>query len=403
MRILSFSYCFPSRLRPTWGVFVLQRLSALSRQPGVELQAVAPVPVFPLLSRWKSELPPVDDVVQGLQVHYPRFFYVPAMLKSLDARFYARGLQRWLDRFVESWRPDLLDAHFAWPDGVGVARLAARLGMPYSVTLRGKIYPCLEIPSQRRQCADALRGADAVISVDSRMARIACELVHGRSESDVIPNGVDLERFQPGDKQAARQRLGLPEQGRILLTVAHLGVRKGHRETIQALAQLPHDVHLVLVGAEPAGSRDAALLRKLAASLSVEERVVFAGPQSYERIPEYFAAADASVLASYREGCPNVVLESLASGRPVVATDVGAVPDLIVDGNNGRIVPVRDVDALVESLQDVLGRDWWPMTSARVPACARGTRWLSRLARCLSGCWRETLALCAGLRAVRGS
>lgn len=358
MRILSFSYCFPNRRRPDWGVFVLQRLRAIARRPGTALEVVAPVPEFPLL-KWKtSSSPPIDDCLHGLTVHYPRFQYVPGVFKSFDARLYARGLQRWLDQFVEAWQPDLLDAHFVWPDGVGVARLAARLQLPYTITLRGKIYPCLEIASQRRQCAEALQGAAAVISVDSRMARIACDLGAQPDRVSVIPNGVDRERFHPQDKQAARRRLGLPEQGRLLLTVGHLGVRKGHRETIQSLAQLPPDVQLVLVGAELASGRDALLLQKLAASLHVQDRVLLVGPQSYERIPDYFAAADASVLASYREGCPNVVLESLACGRPVVATDVGAVRDLITDGCNGRIVPVRDVPALTAALRTVLDQSW---------------------------------------------
>ena len=93
MRILSFSYCFPNPARPTWGVFVLQRLAALGRQPDVDLQAVAPVPVFPILSRSKVESVPVDDVMEGLAVHYPRYFYVPRILKSLD------GMEDEMNRF----------------------------------------------------------------------------------------------------------------------------------------------------------------------------------------------------------------------------------------------------------------------------------------------------------------
>jgi glycosyltransferase involved in cell wall biosynthesis len=259
-----------------------------------------------------------------------------------------------LRAFSQEWRPDVLDAHFIWPDGVGVSLLARELGWPYVITLRGKIYPCLEIPSQRQQCAQALRGAAAVISVDDRMARLACELGAGEDRVQVIPNGVDLDRFYPRDKETARRELGLPVEGRLMVSVAHLGRRKGHFETIQALAALPSDVRLVLVGGDAPEGRDARALQRFAHSLGVADRMILAGRQPYERIPLYFAAADISVLASWREGCPNVVLESLASGRPVVASDVGSVSAMIQDCQNGRIVPPQDARSLAKAIDELM-------------------------------------------------
>ena len=383
LKILSFSYCFPNRNRPEWGIFVLQRLTALARQPGVELRVASPVPVVPLVSH--REAHQVVDSSGHLPTYYPPFYYIPGILKSLDARFYAHGLKIWLSRLTETWRPDLLDAHFIWPDGVGVSRLAAEFGLPYCITLRGKIYPCLEVPSQRRQCKAALRGAAAVISVDSRMARIACELGTDPARVFVVPNGVDVEHFLPGDKREARLTLGLPDAGRLLVTVAHLGVRKGHREVIQSLAQLPQDVQLVLVGADPTGGRDTRALTDLIESLRLADRVIFAGPQPYERIPDYFRAADAGVLASYREGCPNVVLESLACGRPVVATDVGAVPDLMNE-QQGRIVPVQNVQALTVALREVLNQDWSDKAIRHSPAVRSWDEVAGQVFSILAGC-----------------
>lgn len=408
MKLLSFSYCFPHAAAPNWGVFVERRLAALGRRPGVELQVVSPVPSFPLVTRWRRGVVPACEQWHGLVVHRPPFFCLPGLFKSLDARFYARGARRWLesrcqvgercqvsgDRCQEGergglarlsaranapltpdtcnltpsiGRPDVLDAHFIWPDGVAVSLLARRLGLPYVITLRGKIYPCLEVASQRRQCAEALRGAAAVMSVDRRMADVACELGAAPDRVSVIPNGVDLERFRLADRQAARRRLGLPVQGRLLVTVAHLGVRKGHREALAALARLPEDVRLLLVGGGLQRG-DADGLRRLAGTLGVGQRLLLAGVQPPERIPDYFAAADVGLLASYREGCPNAVLECLACGRPVVATDVGAVPDLIEPGRNGEIVPVRDVEALTAALSKVLDREWDDDAIRRSPA-----------------------------------
>jgi glycosyltransferase involved in cell wall biosynthesis len=369
VRILSFSYCFPNVHRPQWGVFVAQRLAALARQDDVSLEVVAPVPTFPLLSRLRSPLPPEADHRLGLDVFHPRFFYVPGMLKDLDGAFYARGLRPWLKRHVRrSGRPDLLDAHFAWPDGVGVATLARQMGIPYAVTLRGKLYPSLDEPAQRRQVAAALFHAEAVISVSTPMAEEAIALGAAPQRVHVIPNGIDPARFQPGDRTAARRELGLPEDAELLVTVAHLGPRKGHREVIGALAELPEDVHLVLVGGERHTGRDARDLQQLADRLGVGQRVHIVGPQPYEKIPLYFAAADASVLASYREGCPNVVLESLAAGRPVAATDVGAVADLIEPGRSGRLMPARNAAATAEAIRAVLAMDTPPEEIRSTPS-----------------------------------
>lgn len=365
MKVLSFSYCFPGPPNPAWGVFVFQRVAALGRL--AELQAVAPVPAFPLLGRLRGRPGALRGEWDGLTVHRPRFFCFPGVLKSLDGRLYARGLRRWAEQLCRQWRPDVLDAHFVWPDGVGVSLLASQLGIPYAITLRGQIYPCAE-DRRRAQCIDALGGAAAVISVSRPMADLAGGMGADRKRIAVIPNGVDTRAFRPRDKAAARRELGLGQEGRLIVTVAHLGPRKGSRETVRALAELPSDVRLVLVGGDPDGNRNLRAIRALAARLGLADRVITAGRQPYRRIPLYFNAADVSVLASYREGCPNVVLESLASGTPVVAADVGAVPQLLSSPEAGRIVPPRRVEPLARALAEVLEAPPRPKDVASVNA-----------------------------------
>ena len=342
-----------------------QRLAALAQM--AQVQVVAPSPVLPFIHLLRKRCLPNAENWNGLTVHRPTFSYIPAVTASLGSRLYARGIRKWLEGLRRQWLPDILDAHFIWPDGVAVSLLARQMEIPYAITLRGKIYPCLEIASQRRQCREALQNAAAVISVSQDMADVARVLGVLPDRLHVVPNGVDTERFKPRDKTAARRELGLPEHGRLILTVAHLGLRKGHAETIQALATLPQDVRLILVGGS-LGSRDQRILRTIIARLGLTNRVIFAGPQSYDRIPLYFNAADASILASYREGCPNVVLESLASGTPVVATQVGAVPDLIQDRRDGRIIAPKDTEATAQALADVLEKPWSSQQLSQSPA-----------------------------------
>jgi len=352
VRVLSFSYCFPEPAHPSWGVFVLQRLAALAKL--ADLEVVAPVPAFPLWHRLRGLLPPKNDQLAGLRVYRPRFFYTPGIFKSADAWFYGRGLGRWLADTCRASRPDILDAHFIWPDGVGVGHLARRMGLPYVVTLRGKLYPSLENASMRRQCARALREASAVISVSTPMAEIASELIGSEKTIHVIPNGVDLRRFSPDDKARCRRALGLAPQGRLLVSIAHLKQTKGHDEVVGALAGQDKDVRLVIVGGEVLHDGYTDRLRGLTRRLGVADRVILAGSQPYERIPLYINAADVCVLGSWREGCPNVVLESLACGRALAATNVGAVPDILPQGPCGRIVPVRDADALSAGVRELL-------------------------------------------------
>ena len=357
MRVLSFSYCFPNHANPSWGMFVYQRLAALAKQE--ELQVCSSVPWFPALTNRRGYPGPAKESWNGLTVHRPRFFYFPGVFKNQDARLYALGLRRWLRGLCIDWRPDVLDAHFVWPDGVGVASLAKELKIPYVITLRGKLYECLPIPSQHRQCAATLRDASAVISNSSLMANEARKLGASVDHLVVIPNGIDHEQFHPKDKLTCRRELDLPLNGRIIVTVAHLGHRKGHNEVIRALADLPDDVRLVIVGGSAQGGTPAKL-RAIASEVGIEDRLILPGPQPYEKVPIYFSAADASVLASYREGCPNAVLESLACGTPVVASDVGAVRDILPVPDVGRIVRPQEIGPLRDALEDVLGREWDP-------------------------------------------
>ena len=353
MKILSFSYCFPNGSNPSWGIFVYQRLAALAKL--TDLKVCSPVPWFPVVMQASAERH--EQNWNGLRVSRPRFFYIPKYMKNRDARFYASGLRPWFEKLCQTWKPDLLDAHFIWPDGVGVALLAKEFGIPYVITLRGKIYECLKVANQTRQCAEALQGAAAVISVSSRMAGEAVKLGAAEERVSIIPNGVDLDHFQPRKKIDCRIRLKLPLEDRLLVTVAHLGHRKGHHEVIEALAALPDDVKLVIVGSAAQGG-SAEKLGESARIFGVADRLILPGRQAYEDIPYFYSAADCSVLASYREGCPNVVLESLACGTPVVATDVGAVPDILPSPAAGRIVPPQQVEPLQQAIKGVLDRKW---------------------------------------------
>lgn len=355
LKVLSFSICYPAPAAPVRGVFVYERLRALARLAQVEV--VNPQPVFPLY-RGPTGPAGAETDPAGLTIHRPRCFYLPGVLKRADAWFYYRGLSGWLARRLEQGpRPDVLDAHFVWPDGVAVSYLARRFGLAYTITLRGAINSRWQTPCFRGRIADALQRAAAVISVNKPMAEIAERLGVPRARIFVIPNGVDAGFFTTVDRRDARRRLGLPEAGPLIVSVASLEPAKGHEEMVRALARLPERVRLVIIGVDVPGGYRRRLV-ELIEQLGLSGRVSVLPAQPRDGIALYLNAADVTALASHSEGCPNVVIEALACGTPVVATAVGAVPELVRPGETGLIVPPKDPDALAAALADALHRDW---------------------------------------------
>ena len=363
VRILSFSSSLPSAENPGNGIFVLRRLLALAKLADVD--AIHPVPWFP---GYPAPIPRPSrrqEQVDSLKINHLRFLYLPGILKRLDGWFYYRGLLPWVRGHIATHgAPDIFDAHFAWPDGVGVSYLARRVGLPYSITLRGTINPRCGIAGFRERMSDALRHAAVVMSVSEDMAEIATRLGVARDRVHVIPNGVDTSQFLPIPRPDARKRLGLAADTALIVCVASLKPAKGHEDLIEAASRLPEHVHVLIVGPETDHGGYLRCLKRSVCEKSLSHRFTFVGSQPPSKIALYLNAADLSVLPSHSEGCPNVVLESLACGTPVVATGVGAIPAMVRSRENGELVPVGDPGALAEAIGACLSREWSRTTIA---------------------------------------
>ena len=361
VRLLVFSTVFPNAAQPHHGVFVRERMSGLP--PDVEVRVVAPAPWFPFVSGLRPGFrpeAPKEEVQDGVRVLHPRFLSIPGLAKSLDGWLLFLGSLPALIRLRREFRFDAVDAHFVYPEGLAAVLLGKVFRVPVLITLRGMLPLLVPYRLRRPQLRFALRRAARIVAVSSSLKQDAVRLGIEPERVRVIENGIDPALFRPLDRIEARRSLGLPMDGPLLVSVGTLSPRKGFHLVMEAMTRLRPDLRFAIVGGDGAEGAMESELRALAARLGLEDRVIFAGPRSRAELASWYSAADLFVLASGHEGCPNVVLEALACGTPVVATPVGNVAGLVTPevGPEVGIVAERRVPELAAAIEQGLARDW---------------------------------------------
>lgn len=361
MRALVLASTFPNAHQPTLGVFVRERMAALARL--CELRVVAPVPWFPANGLIRGArfvgVPPLEDG-GAFPVYHPRFLSIPRYLKCLDGMLYAASLAPFLARLRREFDFDVIDAHFAYPDGLAAVLLGRLLRRPVVVTLRGSIVRLQHYPLHRPQIRWTLDRAARVIAVSQSLKDVATGLGVAAQRITVIPNGVDLAKFHPKGRSAAREACGLPLDHPVILTVGGIYEGKGQHHVVEALESLSArrpDAVYVMVGE---GRRDGYVerLQGLIARAGLGGRVRFAGAQPHAALADWYSAADVFCLATQSEGWANVLLEALACGTPVVATRVGGNPEIVPDDRYGLLVRHGDVRALAIALDRAIESRW---------------------------------------------
>ena len=382
MKVVSLTTVFPNAAQPTHGVFVFQRLRHLARI--ADLRVVAPV-------SWRvrgARAVPSYHEEQGLKVSHPWFLYVPGVLKIFDGVCLFVSALASMQRLRKTFDFDVIDAHFAFPEGCAAALFSAWYRRPFTITMRGTEIPLSRYVLRRKAIAWALRRAQRVIAVAEPLADHAISLGVSPDRVTVIANGVDTDTFRSASRAAARQALGLDIPGPLVVSVGHLSARKGFQRVLRIWPDLLRrhpGATFAIIGGPGAEPSNKATLEALVRQLRVDERVIFAGPQPPATVSQWLTAADLFVLASDYEGCPNVVLEALACGRPVVATRVGNV-DRMVPPYAGVLVDRPDDDErLLEAVTEALRRRW---ETDRIRAYAEGLSWRDVAARVAEE-WRQ--------------
>lgn len=383
-RLLVLSSLFPSAAMPAAGVFIRERMFRVGRI--LPIVVVAPQPWFPLqglIRRFRPHFRVPSqpfEVMDGVEVHRPRFLCVPGIMKWTDGLFMALSVLRVVRQLVQRHRIDLLDVHFGYPEGYAGRLLGRWLGLPVTLTLRGKEQR-QALTDVRRPLAWAVRNADRVITVSDALRSVAIELGADPSRVQVVGNGIDLDKFHPLAQAEARARLGLPADAQVLVSVGTLTERKGFHRVIDCLPELllKHPkLHFLAVGGPGPEGDLSEQLREQVDRHQLADRVRFLGRYAPEDLKVPLSAADLFVLATSYEGWANVFLEAMACGLPVVTTRVGGNEQVVKSGDLGLLVPFGDQAALTAAIDDALMRPW---DRGRIIQYAQDNTWDKRIPR----------------------
>ena len=361
MRILTFTSLFPTSVDPTYGIFIYQRSAHLAQRPGNEVVVVSPVPWVPKwlkLRRWRatSEVPSQEEI-GGLSVHHPRYLLLPKISMPFHALLMFLGSLARVRSLNRSAKIDCIDAHFVYPDGLAAILLGKILSVPVTISARGtdiNLYPSFKLI--RPMIRWTLSQADSVIAVSGALKESMVKLGVNPGKIRVIPNGVDAKRFHLMDREEAKRKLSLLPESSLLVSVGALILLKGHLTLIRAFARIAprHPaLQLYILGEGPLRS----VLDSLVRELNLQDRVRLPGKRPNDELPQWFNAAEVSLLTSSREGWPNVVTESLACGTPVVATRVGGVPEILHSQEFGIVVD-QTVDSVADAIERALSKKW---------------------------------------------
>jgi teichuronic acid biosynthesis glycosyltransferase TuaC len=377
LRVLAITKIFPNAAEPLAAPFNRQQFAALREV--CDLRVMATIPWFPgagLLGKWSSAgklaRVPKCDTIEGIPVTHPRTLFVPKGAFASWGLLYAASIAPLLAPYRN--KVDVVLGSWAYPDGFAAVIAGKLLGVPSVVKLHGSdINIVAKLPGARKMAAWSLPRAARVVAVSRALGDEVAELGVARERIAVVMNGVDAELFKPGDRAAARRELGLPLDAPLAVYVGNLKPEKGVLDLGKAWGSVAERVPgatLLFVGDGPLKGELEAVTRLLteAGTVTGNVRVRLIARQPLQRVPLYMAAADVLVLPSHSEGTPNVVLEALASGRRVVATSVGGVPDLITSDALGTLVPPHDPSALADALVTALRTPYDPAEVARLGA-----------------------------------
>ena len=377
MRALLFSNLFPTSRDPNRGLFTRQIAAELARL--CDLEVAVPLPWFPsgrlaarLAPAYAREFGALADRQEfdGVVATYPRYPLIPKLSERAHDQFMYLGVRGAIARRHHERPFDVINAHWLYPDGVVAARIGALLKLPVVLTGLGcDVNEDLRNPAKRPRILEAAHAAAAITTVSQPLADVLREAGVPADRITVIPNGVDTARFSLGDRDAARRTLDL-DASPLVVCVSRLSHEKGVDVLVDAASRLAATLpaaRFVVVGEGP---ERPALEARIAAT-GLGDRFRLAGAVPHAMVATWMTAADVIAMPSRREGHPNAAMEALACGRPLVASQAGALTELVT-ASRGLTVPPADAAALSAALATALTHNW---DHAAIAASMREESW----------------------------
>ena len=253
---------------------------------------------------------------------------------------------------------DLIHSHFIWPFGFIGSRLSKSLEKPLIITAHG--YDIYDLPfrDDRWKCRveEILNSAEFITTVSKANASYL-EKLDIRTPYTIIPNGFDSKIFFPRAKSECRTKLGLPLNEKLIVAIGNLKVVKGHRYLIEAMRSVVRErnnTRCIIIGTGDQSS----VLARLIENNNLKNHVTLIGSRPHGEIPVWINSSDIIAIPSLMEGSPTIMFESLACGKPIVASDVGGISEIIKNDRYGFLCRSGDSKDLSEKLIRAIEKDW---------------------------------------------
>ncbi|HPY00149.1 MAG TPA: glycosyltransferase [Candidatus Marinimicrobia bacterium] len=351
MKILVLTDLFPTLSNPNHGIFIYQWAYYLAQSCDLTVYQI----VFKENQQSVSELE-----LKRFRENYDanqRFAWTQR-IKTIGRfdRIWRRSRQFYrqskLDLSQTIGEFDIIIGQMGCPGGYAAVRLAKKFGKKSIVGLRGSdVNAYLSRPVLKHYMHWTLKNADILVTVSEAMKVELIKRGYPESKINVIYNGVDEKLFHPLDQAEAQKKLKLPPNYKYLLFVGTLSQRKGINLLLSAFAELNRpEVKLILIGQ----GNDRHLIENFRIEHSLQDRILLSGVIPHAQLPLWYAASDVVVLPSLSEGVPNVILEALAIGKPVVASQVGGIPEVLAGNKAAFLCQPGDLNSLFEAIKKAL-------------------------------------------------
>jgi teichuronic acid biosynthesis glycosyltransferase TuaC len=343
---------FPIPAQPYRGHSEYEIVLALSKRADVNV--ICPFPRYPkwFQPNYDHRHPDLSYSPPGVTTRYFEYPALPGVTRCINGMVCAR----YLEPYFRERMPDVACNFWLYPEGYATVAVARKLGIPAVVGSIGSDLNRFVDPASRWLTRLAMKRATFVVTKSEHLRQRAIQMGISPSKVRTIRNGCNPEVFHLRDRSAARAQLAIDDKAEIILFVGRLDTAKGIEELLEAFASLASrrpNLRLAFVGDGPGGEH----LHSKSKHLALEDRITLNGACSSQKVAQWLAAANVLALPSYNEGYPNVVIEALSCGRPVIATNVGGILEL-VNEESGILIAPKDSRALATAIEKAMDRRW---------------------------------------------